>query len=46
MFTGIISDVARILEMSSHGEINRLIVETSYDPDDINLGASIASTGV
>ena len=46
MFTGIISDVARILEMSSHGEINRLIVETSYDPDDINLGASIASNGV
>lgn len=46
MFTGIISDVARILEMSPHGEMNRLVVETSFDADDIDLGASIANNGV
>ena len=46
MFTGIISDVGDILEMTPIGERRRLTVATAYDPASIEVGASIANAGV
>jgi len=46
MFTGIISDVAEVLEMKSLGERSRLVVASAYDPTTIAIGASIANSGV
>ena len=46
MFTGIISDVGDILEMTPIGERHRLTVATAYDPASIEVGASIANAGV
>jgi len=46
MFTGIISDVGQVLEITPHGELNRLVLASAYDPGSIALGASIAVNGV
>ena len=46
MFTGIISDVGDILEMTPIGERRRLTIATAYDPASIEVGASIANAGV
>ena len=46
MFTGIISDVGQVIEMTPHGELNRLVLSSAYDPASIALGASIAINGV
>jgi len=46
MFTGIISDVGLIAAVEQCNAGRRLIVETRYDPDTIDLGASIACAGV
>ncbi len=46
MFTGIVSDVGEVLEMTSRGELRRLVVASAYDPASIALGASIANAGV
>jgi riboflavin synthase len=46
MFTGIISDVAEVIEITPHGQLNRLVVASAYDPATIALGASIAINGV
>ena len=45
MFTGIISDVGEIIELEKRGDLHALI-KTSYETDDINIGASIACDGV
>lgn len=45
MFTGIITDIATIKSVSGTGDI-RLEVVTSYNTDDIAIGASIACSGV
>lgn len=46
MFTGIISDVGEILEISEQAEgLRRLRIACSYDPDTIDIGASIACSG-
>jgi len=47
MFTGIISDMGRLGEISEagSGEDKRLIVKTSYDTASIAIGASIACAG-
>ena len=45
MFTGIISDVGTILEVTQMGD-TRYVIETSYDPKGIDIGASIACSGV
>ena len=44
MFTGIITDVGRIKSVETRGD-TRFVIETSYDPDTIALGASIACSG-
>ena len=45
MFTGIISDVGTILEVTQMGD-TRYVIETSYDTKGIYIGASIACSGV
>jgi riboflavin synthase len=49
MFTGIITDVGRLREVTrttgSEWGDTRMIVETSYDVDTIDIGASIAHSG-
>ena len=49
MFTGIITDVGRLREVTrvtgSEWGDTRMIVETSYDTDTIDIGASIAHSG-
>ncbi len=46
MFTGIVSDVGQIVEISRKNDIARLIVDCAYGADGISLGASIANAGV
>jgi riboflavin synthase len=45
MFTGIITDVGRIVGIDQRGDL-RLRIGTAYDTDSIDLGASIACSGV
>ena len=46
MFTGIISDIGIIRDLTLLDQGKRLRVETAYDTDGIELGASIANNGV
>ena len=46
MFTGIVSDVGEVTEMTQIGERRRLVVASAYDPASIDVGASIANAGV
>ncbi len=46
MFTGIISDVGEVVEMTRTGDIARFVVDCSYDASGIALGASVANAGV
>lgn len=45
MFTGIITDVGRVASVLGSGD-TRFEIETGYEPDSIELGASIACSGV
>lgn len=45
MFTGIITDVGRIAAVEERGDL-RVTVSTAYDTADIDLGASVACSGV
>lgn len=45
MFTGIITDVGRIERIESRGD-TRVVVSTAYDTHEIDLGASVACSGV
>ena len=45
MFTGIISDVGQIIDITPSGELNRLRIASAYDAETIPLGASIANSG-
>lgn len=46
MFTGIVTDMGRISTVSEREKGCRLRIETAYDPETIDLGASIACAGV
>lgn len=46
MFTGIITDMGDLLAVESHGEVRTLTIACDYDPAGIELGASIACSGV
>jgi riboflavin synthase len=46
MFTGIVTDVGKVAEVSELEEGIRLRIETKYDPATIPIGASIACAGV
>jgi len=45
MFTGIVSDIGTIERIQSEGD-TRVRIATAYDPETIDLGASIACSGV
>ena len=45
MFTGIVSDLGTIRSVESRGD-TRAVIGTAYDPATIDLGASIACSGV
>jgi riboflavin synthase len=46
VFTGIISDVAEVLEVSEQADgLRRLRIACGYEPDTIDIGASIACSG-
>ena len=45
MFTGIITDVGRVVAIEPKGD-TRFVVETAFDTGDIPIGASIAHNGV
>jgi riboflavin synthase len=45
MFTGIVTDVGTVRSAEQRGDL-RVVIETSYDTGTIDLGASIACSGV
>lgn len=45
MFTGIVTDIGKVLELEQRGDL-RARIGTSYDVDGIDIGASIACNGV
>ena len=45
MFTGLVSDIGRIVEMRRDANGAQVSVETSYDVETIEMGASIALSG-
>ena len=46
MFTGIVSDLGEVLEVDKRADgLSRLRVACGYDPDTIDIGASIACSG-
>lgn len=44
MFTGIVTDLGKIRAIEKQGD-TRIEIETSYDMDDVDIGASIACSG-
>lgn len=46
MFTGIVTDVGRVEAVTTLDEGRRFRVETAYEPAGIDIGASIACSGV
>lgn len=46
MFTGIITDIGRVAAVSERDQGVALRIETTFDPADIDIGASIACSGV
>ena len=45
MFTGIVTDVGTVLSAEQRGDL-RLLIGTAYDLDTVDLGASVACSGV
>src|SRR6476660_8073280 len=45
MFTGIVTDVGTVRSAEQRGDL-RLVIETTYDLDSVDLGASISCSGV
>ncbi len=45
MFTGIVSDVGEVIEMTRSGDLARLVVDSGYVADGIAIGASISNAG-
>lgn len=46
MFTGIVTDIGRVVAVTEREKGRRLRIETAYDPGTIDIGASIACAGV
>ena len=47
MFTGIVSDLGEVLDIHEKTEgLRRLTIACGYDPDSIDIGASIACSGI
>jgi len=47
MFTGIVSDLGEVIDVEEHAEgLRRINIACGYDPDSIDIGASIACSGI
>ncbi len=46
MFTGIVSDVGEVIEITPLGDLRRLVVASAYEPRSWAIAASIANAGV
>jgi len=47
MFTGIISDLGEVIDVEEKAEgLHRLSIACGYDPDTLDIGASIACSGI
>ena len=46
MFTGIVTDIGTVRTVAPRNDVRRLTIATAYDPATIELGASIACSGV
>jgi riboflavin synthase len=47
MFTGIINDLGEVIEVHQKDEdLYRIVIGCNYDPDSIDIGASIACSGI
>lgn len=46
MFTGIVTDIGTIRKVEPRNDVRRLTIATVYDTGTIDLGASIACSGV
>jgi riboflavin synthase len=47
MFTGIVSDVGEVIDVEEKAEgLRRLTIACGYDPDTIDVGASVACSGI
>ncbi|UXM93946.1 riboflavin synthase [Bartonella sp. HY329] len=46
MFTGIVTDIGRIAQITTLDEGLRFRIATTYDPSTIDIGASIACSGI
>jgi riboflavin synthase len=46
MFTGIVSDVGRIVTVAEGDRVRRFSIASAYDPASIDIGASISCAGV
>ena len=46
MFTGIVTDIGKIVSITPRNDVRRLTIGTAYDTSTIELGASIACSGV
>ncbi|SFL14475.1 riboflavin synthase [Methylorubrum salsuginis] len=45
MFTGLVTDVGRVVSIEGGERLARIVIESAYDPATIALGASIACAG-
>lgn len=46
MFTGIVSDVGRVVRVVERNDVRRISIDSAYDPATIALGASINCAGI
>ena len=47
MFTGIVSDVGEVMDVEEQADgLRRLTIACGYDPETIEIGASIACSGI
>jgi riboflavin synthase len=47
MFTGIVNDLGEVIEVSEKvQDLRRVVIGCNYDPDSIDIGASIACSGI
>ncbi len=46
MFTGIITDVGKVVRIDERNDVRRIAIASSYDPETIGIGASIMCSGI
>jgi riboflavin synthase len=46
VFTGIITDVGKVVRIDERNDVRRIAIASSYDPETIDIGASIMCSGI